>query len=44
MNAGCIVAINQDEEAPIFDIADIGIVGNVMQVLPQLIEMIRQQR
>jgi len=33
-----IIAINKDAEAPIFGIADLGIVGDVHKVLPQLIE------
>ena len=35
-----IIAINKDEDAPIFQISDLGIVGDVHSVLPKLLELI----
>ena len=42
--SGYIVAINKDEDAPIFEIADVGIVGSVTDILPLMIEEIKARK
>jgi electron transfer flavoprotein alpha subunit len=42
--SGTIVAINKDPNAPLFDFSDLGVVGDLNQIVPKLTELVRAQR
>ena len=37
-----ILAINKDRDAPIFEISDYAVVGNVLEIIPKLIEKLKE--
>jgi electron transfer flavoprotein alpha subunit len=43
-SSGTIVAINKDPNAPIFDFADVAVIGDVEQILPRLTELVRARK
>lgn len=43
-SSDCIVAINQDKNAPIFDVAHYGVVGDVSEILPMLLAKVKEEK
>jgi electron transfer flavoprotein alpha subunit len=43
-SSGVIVAINKDPNAPIFEFSDLGVVGDVHQVVPKVTELVKQRK
>ena len=43
-NSDCIIAINSDSHAPIFDVANYGIVGDMYKIVPELTKMIKEAK
>jgi electron transfer flavoprotein alpha subunit len=43
-SSGVIVAINKDPNAPIFEFSDLGVVGDVHEVVPKLTELVKQRK
>jgi electron transfer flavoprotein alpha subunit len=42
--AECVIAINKNDTAAIFDVADLGIVGDVKVIVPKLIEAVKKYK
>lgn len=43
-SSDCIVAVNQDKNAPIFDVAHYGVVGDLTEILPMLLAKVKEEK
>ncbi len=42
--SGDVIAINKDPNAPIFEFADLGVVGDLNEVVPKLTQLVEQRK
>jgi electron transfer flavoprotein alpha subunit len=42
--SGTVIAINKDPNAPIFEFSDLGVVGDLHEIVPKLTELVQQRK